>query len=99
MGAWFVMASLGLFEMNGGTSPDLKIDITSPLFTDITINLDPSFYKGKRFVIKAYNNSAKNIYIQSIKLNGRTIKSRFISFNDIVNGGKLELVMSSTPAK
>jgi predicted alpha-1,2-mannosidase len=94
MGAWFVLSSLGLFEMNGGTSPDLRIDITSPLFSDMRINLNPTYFKGKQFVIKAYNNSSKNIYIKSAKLNGKPLKENFISFKDIVNGGKLELYMT-----
>lgn len=97
MGAWFVLSSLGLFEMNGGTSPDLRIDITSPLFTDMRINLNPAYFKGKQFVIKAYNNSPQNIYIKSAKLNGLLLKENFISFKDIVKGGKLELYMTSTP--
>ena len=99
MGAWFVISALGLFEMNGGTSPDLRIDITSPLFSDMSIRLDPGYYKGKTFVIKAYNNSARNIYIQAIKLNGQPVKEHYISFTDIVKGGKLELWMGPSPGK
>jgi predicted alpha-1,2-mannosidase len=95
MGAWFVLSSMGLFEMNGGTSPDLRIDITSPLFSNIKINLNPSYFKGKTFEIKAYNNSAKNIYIRTAMLNGKVLKDNHISFKDIVNGGKLELYMSA----
>jgi predicted alpha-1,2-mannosidase len=99
MGSWFVLSSMGLFEMNGGTSPDLRIDLTSPLFNSIKINLNPNYYKGKTFTINAYNNSAKNIYIQSAKLNGKSLSGNFISFKDLVAGGKLELFMGSIPAK
>jgi predicted alpha-1,2-mannosidase len=98
MGAWYVLSSIGLFEMNGGTSPDLRIDLTSPLFKSVKINLDATFYKGKSFTIQTYNNSAKNIYIQSAKLNGRLLRENFISFKDIAAGGKLELVMGAVPA-
>nr|WP_068887515.1 GH92 family glycosyl hydrolase [Pedobacter panaciterrae] len=97
MGAWFVTSSIGLFEMNGGTSPDLRIDLTSPIFNEIKIKLNPNYYKGKEFVIKAHNNSPENIYIQSAKLNGKLLNSSFISFKDIVNGGLLELYMGSEP--
>jgi predicted alpha-1,2-mannosidase len=98
MGAWFVLSSIGLFEMNGGTSPDLRIDLTSPIFNSVKINLNTEFYKGKLFTIQTFNNSAKNIYIQSAKLNGKLIHANFISFKDIVAGGKLELVMGAMPA-
>lgn len=94
MGAWFVMGSLGLFEMNGGTSADLRLDITGPLFNEVIIHLDPKYYPGKQFRIKAYNNSAKNIYIQSAKLNGMLLKENAISFKDVVKGGTLELLMT-----
>jgi predicted alpha-1,2-mannosidase len=97
MGAWFVNASMGLFEMNGGTSPDLRIDLTSPLFQKVKINLDPTFYPGKTFQIIAHNNSAINIYIQSVKLNGKVLKENAFSFKDIVKGGVLELFMTSNP--
>jgi predicted alpha-1,2-mannosidase len=97
MGAWFVTGALGLFEMNGGTSPDLRIDLTSPLFQHIKIKLDAAYYGGKVFEIKAYNNSPKNIYIQSARLNGKLLTENAISFKDIVKGGKLELFMTSKP--
>jgi predicted alpha-1,2-mannosidase len=97
MGAWYVMSALGLFEMNGGTSPELRLDITSPLFAEATITLDPAFFSGKKFVIKTYNNSATNIYIQSIKLNGKVVKDHPISFHDIVHGGTLEMWMGARP--
>ena len=97
MGAWFVTSSIGLFEMNGGTSPDLRIDLTSPIFNEIKIKLNSSYYQGKEFVIKAHNNSVQNIYIQSAKLNGVLLKENYISFKDIVKGGLLELNMASKP--
>ncbi|MFC3199155.1 GH92 family glycosyl hydrolase [Parapedobacter deserti] len=97
MGAWFVMSSLGLFEMNGGTSPDLRVDITSPLFKTIKIKLDDNYHQGKAFVIKTYNNSAANVYIQSIKLNGKLMDKNYISFTDISKGGILELHMGAFP--
>ncbi|WP_449437518.1 glycoside hydrolase domain-containing protein [Pedobacter steynii] len=83
--------------MNGGTSPDLRIDLTSPIFNEIKIKLNSSYYQGKEFVIKAHNNSVQNIYIQSAKLNGVLLKENYISFKDIVNGGLLELNMASKP--
>jgi len=97
MGSWFVMSSLGLFEMNGGTSPDLRVDITSPLFNTVKIKLDDNYHRGKEFVIKTYNNSDTNVYVQSIKLNGTLLKNNYISFADISVGGVLELYMGAFP--
>jgi predicted alpha-1,2-mannosidase len=89
MGAWFVMSAMGLFEMRGGTSPDLRLDLTGPLFDRITIQLDTTYYQGNKFVIETLNRSKENIYILSITLNGKDVKDPWISFRDIVKGGKL----------
>jgi len=97
MGAWFVMTAMGLFEMNGGTSPDLRVDLTSPLFDRVTIHLDPEYYPGKTFIIETKNNTKDNVYIQSVKLNGKAVKDYHISFRDIVIGGKLEFEMGPEP--
>jgi predicted alpha-1,2-mannosidase len=94
MGAWFVMGALGLFEMNGGTSPDLQLDITSPLFKSAKIRLNNKYYPGREFIIEAHDNSPENIYIKSARLNGHLLKENKISFKDVVNGGKLELFMT-----
>ena len=99
MGGWFVIASMGLFEMNGGSTDSSRVDLSAPLFRKITITLDPSFYKGKEFVITAKNSSPANIYIQSATLNGKPLDKSWIYYRDIVNGGKLEYVLGKEPNK
>lgn len=93
LGAWFVMTAMGLFEMDGGVSCDSELDITSPLFRKIEIELDNRYYKGEKFVIKAKNNSKKNIYINKAYLNGRKLDQFRIPFSAISDGGELVLVM------
>ena len=97
MGAWFVMSSMGFFEMNGGTSPDLRVDLTAPLFDKIINELDTREYAGKECNNEDRNNSKEKVYIQSVKLNGKEINKPYISFPDIVNGGKLEFEMGAEP--
>ena len=97
MGAWFVMSSMGLFEMNGCTSPDLKVDLSSPLFDKVTIHLDNNYYPGKKFIITTKNNSPENVYIQSARLNGKLLEGMSISFKDIVIGGELLYEMGDHP--
>jgi predicted alpha-1,2-mannosidase len=97
MGGWFVISSMGLFEMNGGVTDSSKVDLTSPLFRKITIDLDPKFYKGRKFVIEAKNNSPENIYIQSATLNGKPLTRSWIYYSDIVNGGTLAYKMGNKP--
>lgn len=97
MGGWFVMAAMGLFEMNGGVSIKPEVDLGSPLFNKITIRLNPSYYKGKVFVIEARNNSKENIYVQAVSLNGKELKQPRIPFSAITDGGSLVFEMGNKP--
>ena len=97
MGGWFVITSIGLFEMNGGTNDNSKVDLTAPLFRKITITLDPKYYQGKTFEIISENSSPENIYIQSATLNGKPLNHSWVYFKDIVKGGRLSYVLGNLP--
>ena len=90
MSAWYVLASMGIHPINPG---DSKYQITSPVFDKIELQLDKEYYNGNKFTIIALNNSKENIYIKSIKLNGENLDRYWISHEEIVNGGVLELEM------
>ncbi|MFN8254457.1 MAG: GH92 family glycosyl hydrolase [Bacteroidales bacterium] len=97
MGGWFVIASMGLFEMNGGVNDEPVFDLTSPLFDEITIHVDKMYHGGKPFVIKTINNSDENIYIQSAMFNGNPLNEPKLKFKDVLKGGELILVMGKSP--
>ncbi len=99
MGAWYVMSSMGLFQMDGGASTDPIYEIGSPQLEKITINLDPKFYPGGTFTIKAKNASDENIYVQSAKLNGKTLNKPWFYHSELINGGSLVLKMGPKPNK
>ena len=92
MSAWYILSSLGFYQVEpaGG-----RYVFGSPLFDEATMNVG----KGKTFRIIAHNNSKENMYIQSVKLNGKPYTRSYIDFKDIVRGGKLEFMMGSTPSK
>ncbi|MEP6682140.1 MAG: GH92 family glycosyl hydrolase [Parafilimonas sp.] len=92
MSSWYVLSALGLYSVCPGTD---QYVIGSPMFKKITITLE----NGKQFIIEANNNSAKNVYIQSAKLNNVEYNHNWITYDDIVNGGMLHLEMSDTPNK
>jgi predicted alpha-1,2-mannosidase len=96
MSAWYVLAASGLHPVCPG---DTRQEITSPVFNRVTLKLDPKYAKGKTFTIIANNNSAKNIYIQGAKLNGKTYNKCYIDYKDITAGGTLELSMGAMPNK
>lgn len=92
MSAWYILSSVGLYQVDpvGG-----RFVIGSPLFDKVTVNVGG----GKTFTVVAKNNSDKNIYVQSARLNGKTLKNSYVDFNDIRHGGTLELVMGPKPSK
>lgn len=94
MGSLNVLLKLGLFQMNGGTDAAAVYQISSPIFNKISIDLNPKYYSGKTFVIKAQNNSPENVYIKGIKYNNKAVKDFTLSHNEITNGGELILEMS-----
>ena len=53
---------------------------------------------GKTFTIVGKNVSDKNIYIQSVMLNGQPLNKTCIHHADIVGGGTLEFVMGPNPS-
>lgn len=52
---------------------------------------------GRTFEIRAENDPAKNIYIQSVKLNGQPYENSYITYDDIMAGGTLTFVMGPRP--
>lgn len=92
MSAWYILSSVGLYQVDpvGG-----RFVIGSPLFDKATVNVGA----GKIFTVVAKNNSDRNIYVQSARLNGKALKNSYIDFNDIRHGGTLELVMGPKPSK
>jgi len=97
LGAWFVLGSIGLFDAKGLTAPNPSFQIGSPLFDTVRIKLNPDYYPGKEFVIETDGNTADNLYIQSLELNGRKYDTVQLPFADIVKGGKLKVSLGAQP--
>lgn len=90
--AWYILSSMGLYQVEpaGG-----KYIFGSPIIDEAVIKVQD----GKTFTIKAINNSKENIYIQSVKLNGKEYNKFYILFEDIAKGGTLEFTMGNQPNK
>jgi len=97
MSAWFIMASLGLFQTDGGTGSKPIYEIGSPLFEKVTIDLGSQYGRGKTFTIEAINTSRKNRYIRKATLNGKELKDCWFYASELLKGGSLVLEMSDEP--
>ena len=97
LGAWYVISSIGLFDVAGLANADAQLSVGSPLFDKVTIELNPAYYPGKQFTIETVNNSKENKYVQTYTLNGETLHQPSLAFKDLVKGGHLKLEMGATP--
>ncbi|MCX2486203.1 GH92 family glycosyl hydrolase [Pedobacter sp. MR2016-24] len=92
MSAFVVFSMMGFYPVTPGIP---VYTIGSPVFNEMSIKLS----NGKIFTLTARNNSETNKYIQSAKLNGQTWDKPWFSHDDVIKGGKLELVMGELPNK
>lgn len=90
MSAWYIFSALGFYPLTMGSD---EYVIGSPLFDEVTVNLE----SGNTLKIIANNNSKKNVYVQSMKLNGVDYTKNFIKHSDIAKGGTIEFTMGDTP--
>lgn len=92
MTSFVVFSSLGFYPV----TPGLPLyNIGSPQFEHASVRLS----NGNTFEIVASGASDTNKYIQSARLNGKPWDKSWISHEDVMNGGKLELEMGARPNK
>ncbi|MBW8330753.1 MAG: GH92 family glycosyl hydrolase [Prolixibacteraceae bacterium] len=99
MSAWFIMASLGLFQTDGGCRVDPVYEIASPLYPKVEIDLGQRFARGEKFIIEAKNASRLNKFVQNATLNGQPLQSFFFPASELLKGGSLVLEMGPEPNK
>lgn len=97
LGAWYVMSSIGLFDVKGLTEINPKFQVGSPLFDRVSIKLNRKYYSGKKFIIETTNNSSVNQYIQSIEVDRKISDSVFVPFQQVVSGGKMIINLGDQP--
>ncbi|QBQ41545.1 glycoside hydrolase family 92 protein [Sphingobacterium psychroaquaticum] len=95
LGAWYVLASMGLFDVKGLTAADPSFQIGTPLFDKITISL-PKDIRPRPFVISITNPQENGIYIDKVQINGRPQKMLSLPFRELSHGGKLEVTKKAS---
>ena len=91
MSAWYMFTCLGFYPVCPGS--DYYV-IGAPQIPHAVMHLS----NGKQFTMAAENLSDDNIYVQSVKLNGRNWDSPFLPYSDLKNGGSLVFTMGSSPS-
>ncbi|MFF1480903.1 GH92 family glycosyl hydrolase [Streptomyces sp. NPDC058301] len=89
--AWYLFSALGFYPLVMGSG---EYAIGSPLFTKATVHLE----NGRDLVVKAPKNSSRNLYVQSLKLNGKAWTSTALPHSLLARGGTLDFAMGPRPS-
>lgn len=90
--SFVVFSQMGFYPMTPGLPMYV---IGSPAFENVKLDIG----NGKKFELSCLNYSPDNKYIQSAKLNGQVWNKSWFAHEDLMKGGKLELVMGKRPNK
>jgi putative alpha-1,2-mannosidase len=92
MSAWYMFAALGFYPLNPVSGEYL---FCAPLFDKAAIQLP----EGKSFTIITHKTAPSAQYIQQVKLNGQLLVTNYITYKQIMQGGKLEVFLQEQPNK
>ena len=90
MSAWYVFSAMGFYPVDPVSG---QYEIGTPLFPEIKMHLA----NGKTFTVLAPNVSKENIYIRSVKLNGKPYDKSYITHQQIMNGDTFDFEMDNRP--
>jgi predicted alpha-1,2-mannosidase len=82
MSAWYVFSALGFYPVDPASGVYV---LGSPRVRSARLN----FPDGKTFTVQVNNQSPRNVYVQSVTLNGKALNRAYISHREITGGGKL----------
>lgn len=98
LGSWYVLAAMGLFDVQGGACSEPTYQLGSPEFDEITVHLSKFNTKGDTFKIRAKGNSADAMYVQNATFNGKPLDRCWLYRDEVFNGGELVLQMGTEPS-
>ncbi|MGH3858563.1 GH92 family glycosyl hydrolase [Actinokineospora sp.] len=91
MSAWFLFSALGFYPLRVG-SPTYVIG--SPLFPRAVVRLE----NGRELVVTAANHGRRNVYVQSLRVNGEPYGLTYISHEVLTDGARLDFEMGPEPS-
>lgn len=98
LGSWYVLAAMGLFDVQGGACSEPTYQLGSPEFDEITVHLSKFNAKGGKFRILTKGNSAGAMYVQNATFNGKPLDRCWLYRDEVFNGGELVLQMGTEPS-
>ncbi|MFD5552798.1 GH92 family glycosyl hydrolase [Streptomyces sp. NPDC127068] len=89
--AWYLFSALGFYPLVLGGG---EYAVGSPLFTEATVRMD----NGRTLVVRAPRNSARNVYVQGLTVNGKPWRSTALPHEVLARGGVVEFAMGPRPS-
>lgn len=89
--AWWLFASLGLYPLQLGSGTYVA---GSPLFTKATVHLEG----GEDLVIEAPRNSAENVYVQGVTVDGVRHDEAWFAHDELADGATVRFRMGPEPS-
>jgi predicted alpha-1,2-mannosidase len=90
MSAWYLFSALGFYPVAPASD---QYQIGSPVIKTAVLKLE----NGKTLTIEANNQSDKNVYVQKVVVNGKTLNRYYLTHAEIMSGGKITFYMSDNP--
>ncbi|MEE3407146.1 MAG: GH92 family glycosyl hydrolase [Candidatus Cryptobacteroides sp.] len=91
MSAWYLFSAMGFYPVCPGTD---QYVLGAPYLPYIRITLPD----GKKLEIKADGVSNRNRYVKRVKINGKPLDRRYVTHEEILDGGVWEFEMASRPS-
>ncbi|MBQ2108517.1 MAG: GH92 family glycosyl hydrolase [Bacteroidales bacterium] len=91
MSAWYLFSAMGFYPVCPGTD---QYVLGAPYLPYIRITLPG----GKKLEIKADGVSDRNRYVKRVKINGKPLDRRYVTHEEILDGGVWEFEMASRPS-
>ena len=92
MSAWYLFSALGFYPVAPGSG---QYALGSPAVKTAVLKLE----NGNTLAIEAKNQGDENIYVEKVVLNGQTLKRNYLTFAEIMGGGRIVFEMSDKPAR
>jgi predicted alpha-1,2-mannosidase len=86
MSAWYIFSALGFYPVCPGSD---QYAIGSPMVKSAIISLE----NGKTLEIEARDQSAENVHVKKVLVNGIDIKRNYLLHSEIAAGGKITFLM------
>ncbi len=92
MSAWYLFTCMGFYPVCPASRSYV---IGAPQVPKATMHLS----NGKTFTMTAENISDRNIYVQSVRVNGKNWESPFLPYGELKDGGSIAFSMGPQPNK